>query len=288
MKKILITGATSALMNDVINRLISEDIHIFALSRRISGKHREDVEWIEADLTDPDNDFSFLKDVDTVLHAAAISNAYRKDDYMRINYHPTKTLVDSANKYGVRRFVYISSILADKSCGDYGYSKQLSERYIKNNFNNWLIIRPSQLYGYSPATPVDRLIGKISRQRVMLYPAGDRDGLYPLLFRDASSYIYDMACQNETECETKCITGPQAFNYKTLLKHIADVLDRKVLFIPVPRFIMMLLYFVLKTTGLRAGMCPDRIYRLYHGAYNLACSQNSYQSLKEYLNTFHP
>ena len=147
-KKIIISGATSFLMNAVIDLIqLQKKYHIIGITTKLREGQRKDIEWMECNLAMAENDYAFIKSADTIIHAVAISNAYTQQDYLNINLQSTKTLVDLANRFQVNSFVYISSILACETCGDYGLSKAISEKYIKSNFNNWLIIRPSQLYG---------------------------------------------------------------------------------------------------------------------------------------------
>ena len=158
IKKIIITGASSAIMNAVIELILLEEKYkIVGVTRKQQQNHRNDIEWVENDITS-DRDYLFLKDADLLIHAAAVSNAVNKEEYFKTNYEATCNLLKAATKYKVNRFIYISSIVSNEHSGYYGQSKLKSEKFIKNTFDNWLIIRPSQLYGYSDKAPIDSLI----------------------------------------------------------------------------------------------------------------------------------
>jgi len=283
-KKIVITGASSSIMDAVISLVqLKGNYKIIGITRKIKAKFRNDIEWIEFDLSNTDNDYSILEDTDIIIHAAAISNAYTQQEYLDINYKTTKTLVDNANKYGVKRFVYISSVLACKSCGFYGYSKFMSENYIKSNFDNWLIIRPAQLYGYSEKAPIDSLISKIASKRFIPSPVGDPKGLIPLFYKDAAKLIGEAIFEEELISTTKIITGPQAFNYKALINEISTVLERKVLIFPIPGFVLTGLRNFLVLTGIRIGIFPDQIFRLYNPDKSILAQNREITTLNEYI-----
>jgi len=157
-KKIVITGASSAIMNAVIDLFLTKkEYRIVGVTRKINKKYRKDIEWIEADITKID-DYSFLDSAEMVIHAAAISNTHCKGDYFKINFEATGNLLKAANQFEVNRFVYISSIVTGENSGYYGQSKYRSEMYIKDNF------RKSQMKGNEEAiigTEIVKHLGEV-------------------------------------------------------------------------------------------------------------------------------
>ncbi|MCF6171608.1 MAG: NAD(P)-dependent oxidoreductase [Bacteroidales bacterium] len=284
-KKIIISGATSSLMNAVIDLVqLQEKYHIIGITTRLRKDQRKDIEWVECKLAGTENDFSFIKDADTIIHAAAISNAYTQKDYLAVNFQSTKTLVDAANKYKLNKFIYISSVLACENCGDYGLSKAMSENHIKSILNNWLIIRPSVLYGYSEKAPIDSLIKKIAAKQIIPCPVGDPDSLTPLYYLDAARLIFDAIFVEKLSSTTKFVVGPQAFNYKGLTNEIAKSLQKKILIVPVPKVILMGLKNLIQVFGIKAGIYPDQITRLYHSCKDVKAIENAKLTpLSEYV-----
>ena len=283
-KKVVITGASSSIIDAVINLIEpKESFEIVGITRKVRQGFRKDIKWVEYDLAGEDVDYSFLDNADIVIHAAAVSKEFTRQAYLEFNFQTTKVLIDKANQNGVKRFVYISSVLACKSCGDYGYSKYISEEYIKANFTNWLIIRPAQLYGYSEEAPIDNLINKIASERVIPCPVGDPKGLIPLFYIDAAQLIFNIIFKEKLISTTKTVAGPQAFSYKDMVNEIAKVIDKKVIIFPIPKFVLTGLRNFLILTGIKIGIFPDQIFRLYNPDKSVSTQIREVTTIKDYI-----
>jgi len=283
-KKIaVVTGATSVAINALIDLLVNSNFQVIAVSRNIrQSETRKQVKWVVCDLASCSPDLTFLENTDLLVHAASISNAYTRAEFFHNNIQSTINLVEAAKKYQVKKIVYISSILAGEKYGDYGHSKFQSEGYLRNNFNNWLIIRPSQLYGYS-RNPVDKLIEAIAKKKILFCPVGDQNGIYPLHFNDLVQHIFTLSVDKKRTNIIEIITGPKKYNYKGMVHEIANILNREPWIIPVPKVIMLMVYHILKTTRLKLGIYPDQIYRFYHNYHSEVNSIQQTISLSDYL-----
>ncbi len=261
--RILITGASSAIMGALIDKFDLTDHEITCITRKRKKHFRKDVKWIESDLSNSKQSFSFLKNVDIIIHAAAISNAYSTGEYMKINFESTKNIVDAANRYKAKKIVYISSILASEKCGDYGFSKLQSENYIKMNFKRWLILRPSQQYGYSDNNPIDKVVNTIHDRSIIFCPIGDKKGIYPMYYNDLADLIYIKVLKSKINV-TEYIVGPVGYSYKELIKHVTKVLGKNIVIIPIPKFAILWIYYLIYFSRLKIGIYPDQLYRFYH------------------------
>jgi nucleoside-diphosphate-sugar epimerase len=283
-KTAVITGATSRIMDALINKLIAVGYHIVAVSRKEKREEsRTNVTWVVCDLSIPNQDLSFLKGSEILFHAAAISNYYNRHDYLLNNYQSTINLTNGALQFGVGKIVYISSIIAGYSYGDYGISKIKSEEYILKNFDNWLFIRPSRLYGYSKHDPIDSLIETIKKKRFVICPTGDKKGIYPLYYNDLANQIFELSIISDKTKSIQNIIGPKAYTYKGMIKEIEQTLGKKVIIVPIPRFLFMLAYHVINSLKLKIGIYPDQIYRFYHCHESTPDGTKNFLSLPDYL-----
>ena len=91
--------------------------------------------------------------VDIIIHLAGISNG----DVFKINYEGTRNLVDACVENKVKKFIFISSFDAILET-DYGKSKLKAEDYIKNSGLNYIIFRPTVIYGNDNKKDIGRLI----------------------------------------------------------------------------------------------------------------------------------
>jgi nucleoside-diphosphate-sugar epimerase len=280
----VISGATSKVMNQLINQLIHAEYRVIALSRNDQKDEiRKNVLWIKCDLTDAGQDFSFLKNAELLIHAAANSNMYSLSEYLNSNYAMTINLVNASINYNVKKFIYISSLLAGYNYGDYGISKIKSEEYIANHLNNWLIIRPSQLFGYSKTAPIDNLVEMIKRNKFIFCPVGDKKGLYPLYYNDLVKTIFESSINSKKSNTIITTTGCNSYTYKGLANQIAIALNRKINIIPIPKAVILICYYIIKFLHLRIGIYPDQLFRLYNCNNQINISNERKTSINDHL-----
>jgi nucleoside-diphosphate-sugar epimerase len=108
-----------------------------------------------------------LRDVDVLIHSAAVIHVHRTSDWYRINTDGTLRLARAARAAGVRRFVFISSNAAGGRCesdtqiltesdpakplSHYGHGKWLAEKALMQMHQQGVfeivVLRPSMFYG---------------------------------------------------------------------------------------------------------------------------------------------
>lgn len=282
-KRAVVTGASSKTVALLIDKMLESDYSVTAVSRvKHENEPREGVTWVQCDLSAPDQDFSFLRDADLLIHAAAISYAYTLVEYLLNNYQSTVNLVEASKKFGVKKFVYISSILAGYGYGDYAVSKIKSEEYIRQELNSWLIIRPAQLYGYSKSNPVDKLINTIQEKSIVFSPIGDKKTISPLHYKELVRLIFLCVVKNEESNVIKVFSGPESFTYSGLVKEIMNTPSRKVVIVPIPKALIMSVFYLLKIFHLKIGVYPDQLFRFYHNPQNEVSPEKTI-TIAEYL-----
>jgi nucleoside-diphosphate-sugar epimerase len=115
--KVLITGATGFVGAHVTSRLAEHGASIRALVRESSDiglLEQIGAERITGSLTDPESMRLAVRDVDVVVHLAALTSARSVAGYDRVNQAGTRDLVRAAvhADQRPRRFVYLSSLAA--------------------------------------------------------------------------------------------------------------------------------------------------------------------------------
>jgi nucleoside-diphosphate-sugar epimerase len=119
-KIVLITGIAGFIGNNIARRILEgEKYHVIGIDNFETGK-RENIEdilprihFVECDIADPESVEAIVRDVDVVLHQAAIPSVQRsvKDPVRtnRANVTGTLTLLEAARKWRIQRFVYAAS-----------------------------------------------------------------------------------------------------------------------------------------------------------------------------------
>jgi len=167
MKKVLLTGATGFVGMRLLSCLQKKNLEIVALSRQMIPN----VDCIQCDFTQDTIPRNAFLGVDTVFHLAGIAHDFRsfediESDYRLVNVEATKKMAERATEFGVKKFVYISSIKAggaplkgvcmseddqNTPADLYGETKREAELFLleiaKNSTLDISILRPSLVYG---------------------------------------------------------------------------------------------------------------------------------------------
>ena len=130
-KVIALTGATGFVGRRVIEKLLAKNYKIKALVRPGSQDkciQHENINWIEGELGNAVSEMSLTVGADMVIHMAGLVTARTKDDYYNINAKAVGSLVQTARRADVKRFIYLSSLAASQpKLSDYAGSKRAGE-----------------------------------------------------------------------------------------------------------------------------------------------------------------
>ncbi|MEJ2705566.1 MAG: SDR family oxidoreductase [Sedimentisphaerales bacterium] len=119
MEKFLVTGGAGFIGSNICRKLVSESCFVRVLDNLLTGKRSnladiaDKIEFVEADMGDPEVARAAMKDIDAVLHQGALPSVPRSvDDPAATHRHcvdATFTLLLAARDIGVKRFVYAAS-----------------------------------------------------------------------------------------------------------------------------------------------------------------------------------
>ena len=112
---IALTGATGFIGRHLLRELPARGFRMRVLLRRPTTMPVECASAVVGDLARPINMAAALADVDAVIHSAGLAHAMSgapADDYRVLNTDATIALARAAQRAGVRRFVFLSSVRA--------------------------------------------------------------------------------------------------------------------------------------------------------------------------------
>ncbi len=113
LRSMLITGATGGLGLALVEAARADGHAVLATGRSTEARGRIEASgarFVPAGLTDPGAAASLCAGQESVVHAAALSAAWgREEDFERTNVGATRALLDAAQAAGCRRFVFVSS-----------------------------------------------------------------------------------------------------------------------------------------------------------------------------------
>ena len=170
-----LTGATGFIGQQLLRELPQRGYRLRVLLRRPSSAPIECASALIGDLARPHNMSEALAEVDAVIHSAGVAQTMSgvpEDDYRLLNTEATIKLARAAERAGVRRFMFLSSIRAQ--CGStadgilhealephptdaYGRSKLAAEQGLAETNLDWVALRLVLVYGPGAQGNIARL-----------------------------------------------------------------------------------------------------------------------------------
>ncbi|GHA30070.1 hypothetical protein GCM10007103_09200 [Salinimicrobium marinum] len=263
-KKIFITGVSSEIILSLIDRINMDEYEIYGLTRNPENINSNGkVTLIKGDIQNINTIEVYLKECSVIIHAAAVTHSFNEKKYFNINLKATKELVKMATQCGITKFIFISSNTAGKKSGAYGVTKFFAEKYIENNFQKWLILRPAEVYGGNKKEGVEKFISGIIDNPMSLYPAGVPTKLYPIHLDDLADIIYNVVFEEEITNEKITICGPTGYSFPEIIRVIKFFKDKHIPTIPMSKHLMFIIAKITRWVPFYVGIIPDQIPRLY-------------------------
>src|SRR5215213_1183916 len=162
---VALTGATGFIGQHLLRELSARGYRIRVLLRRPTALPVECASALIGDLEKPQNMAAALAGIGAVIHTAGLAHAMSgrpEDDYRLLNTQATIALARSAERAGVGRFVFLSSIRAQsgptapgvlteemepRPTDAYGRSKLAAERGLETTGLDWAALRLVLVYG---------------------------------------------------------------------------------------------------------------------------------------------
>lgn len=238
MAKILLTGATGVLGQELRPRLLEAGHDVRAASR--SPRTDGNVEWVELDLIDGTGIREAMADVEIVVHAASDA----RGDSEAVDVRGTERLLAAAENADVENFLYVSIVGIDEIPYSYYENKLTAERAIERSSVPSTIVRSTQFHPF-----VAYVLYTVSRLPVWPLPTAFR--LQPIDTGEAAEAIAEYATVDAAG-RVPDIGGPNVSTVRELAtayrKHRG--LRRPIVRLPIPGSV---------ASAFRAGeaTCPD-------------------------------
>jgi len=198
--RFLVTGGAGFIGSHLVKRLVREGGRVRVVDDLSTGKKERleselgAIEFVQADLADPDVSDRAVEGIDFVFHQAAIPSVQRSLDQPletnRANVTATLNLLESSRKYGIRRFIYAGSSsaygnsdvlpkaeeLTPNPCSFYALQKLTGEQYCKLYYEFYRLETVSLRYfnvfgpGQDPHSEYSAVIPKFTTQLLARKP----------------------------------------------------------------------------------------------------------------------
>jgi len=211
---ILVVGSTGSVGASVVRRLAADGKQVAALvrdpaSEKARALERQGAKLVEGDLKDVASLERALSGADTVICTASSTMSRQDGDSLEtVDGKGVQTLIDVAERRGVRRFVYVSfsrNFPSDFPLGEY---KRAAEKRLEASKLDYTILLPSAF----PETWLSPVVGfDVASGKVRIYGDGQAKVSYISLEDVAASVV---ASVDNPAASRKAIAvgGPKAYS----------------------------------------------------------------------------
>ncbi len=220
-KQILLAGATGYLGKHITAELINQEYPTRIIVRNKTKVETDDqnLEITEAEVTRPETLYGIMSDIDIVISTVGITKQKDGLSYMDVDYQANVNLLNEAKKHGVKKFIYVSALNADKlthlkMC----FAKELFVKELKTSGLDHCIIRPNGFF-----SDMTEFLKMAQKGKVNLFGDGN--------FRMNPIHGADLAkvCVNAIESEEEEIEvgGPEVFTHNEIAELAFRVVNKK-------------------------------------------------------------
>jgi NADH dehydrogenase len=237
--RVLVTGGTGVIGEGVLPALLSRGHTVRLLTRHADEDVREWPEGVEpfrADITTPAHLKGAADKCDAIIHITGIvAETPPSLTFDRVNVGGTKNVLTEATRAGVPRFVFVSSLGADRGTSAYHQSKREAEQLVGEYSGSWAIVRPGGVYG--PGDEVMSMLLKMHRTLPVIPVIGLGDQEFqPIFYADLGEALATAAERDDLTGIFE-IAGEDVTTPAEVLRHLAALTGRQPIPIPVPEFI---------------------------------------------------
>ena len=235
--KVLVTGGTGLIGEATIDELRRRGHTVRILSRRARRDCAiwgEGVEPFDADLGNAESLAGCAEGCEAVLHIAGIAAENPPEvTFHTVNIQGTGALVEAAEEQGVRRFVYVSSLGADRGESQYHRSKLAAEQIVSKFSGSWTILRPGNVYG--PGDEVMSFLLRMARSSpvIPVIDLGDHP-FQPIWHVDLAKALAVAVEREDFDGQALEIGGSEITTANEVLDKLAAITGRGHVRIPIP------------------------------------------------------
>jgi NADH dehydrogenase len=241
--RVLVTGGTGVIGEGLLPALVGAGHTVRLLSRGAGADAKRwpaEVEPFAADVTDVASLRGAAEDCGAVVHVTGIvDESPPARTFERVNIQGTRNVLAEAARAGLKRFVYVSSLGAERGKSQYHRSKFKAEELVRASAFDWLILRPGNVYG--PGDEVISTLLKLVRAlpAVPVIDAGNQP-FQPVWYEDLGRAILRAVETPTLRRETLELAGEETTTTSDIIERLSAITGRTVARVPVPSFLASL------------------------------------------------
>ena len=237
--RVLVTGGTGVVGASTVTALVQRGHVVNLLSRHAT---RDVQRWphgvtaITGNVANAATLHGAANECEAVLHLTGIVDESGNDTFARVNVGGTENVLREAERAGVKRFVYVSSLGADAGASAYHQSKRKAEELVRGFTGEWIIMRPGNVFG-----PGDEQISQLLRM-VRSMPAvpvvgGGDQAFQPIWHQDLAEALAASVERGDLDGGIFELAGGERTSQNDLIERLSRITGREVARLPIPEVI---------------------------------------------------
>lgn len=233
----LVTGGTG-LIGDSVVRALHDRGHAVRVLTRHAGRDQRwwpaGVDGWAGDVADERTIRGSAAECDAVIHIAGIvAEDPPKRTFQRVNIDGTRYIVLEAERSGVRKLIYVSSLGAERGTSEYHKSKSVAEDVVRTFTRDWLVLRPGAVYG--PGDEHLSVLLRMVRSLPVIPTIGSGERQFqPVWHEDLANALVAAVERDELRCRSLDIAGTELTSQNDLVRRFSALTGRTVVQAPLP------------------------------------------------------
>ena len=238
--RVFVTGGTGVVGTATVRSLVASGHEVRLCSRNAQHdveRWPRGVEACPASVDDAASLHGSMDGCDAVIHVAGIvAEEPPEITFQRVNIDGTQNVLREAERAGVGRFLYVSSLGADRGASNYHRSKRAAEDLVRRFRGGWLILRPGNVYG--PGDEVISLLLKTVRTlpAIPVIDGGDQP-FQPIFAEDLGEAIAAAVARPDLSRTTLELAGAERTSMNDVIDRLSRITEKTPLRIPLPSWL---------------------------------------------------
>lgn len=238
--KLAVTGATGFVGSHLVRHLLDKGHEVIGMSHRRPEPQVGDrrIEWRQGSIDDVSSMVKVFEGAEAVFHLVGIIAESGGKTFTDIVARGTSHMVEASRRAGVKLVVYQSAMGTEPDSSiPYRQTKYQAERTIKNSGLDFVILRPSIIYG--PGDGFVSLLSKMIRlSPIVPLPGGGHFELQPVYIDDMNRCLERSLHTPEVRSIIIEVGGPEKLEYRRIVNILIDTMNRRRITVPMPMPLM--------------------------------------------------